>query len=498
MRFPVVIILAGGANSRFWPLEQKSLFSFLGEPLLTQHVRLLRELGCQDFVVIANPDNAGAVEKVLSEIPGIQAHTVVQPQPNGMADAILCAETCLRERFPARGIYVTQVHDVTDNALHKAMLEAAQTGEAYGYIPGHHVESYFNGGYLVLDGRKVLGIVEKPSKGNEPSNVIKVVADYFTDWRNFAATLKDLAESGGDDIYEKALTNLCQRHLIEVVYHEQGIHTIKYPWHVLDVMDFFLSRDFVQARIKSMGVAENQLPFVAQDVDVPVSASITGVTYVGEGAILSPGVIIQGPAFIGPGVRLAARTTVIGPACLEEGVRMFPGATISGSVYVEKEAKIGNNALVRGSYIGAGSDVGFSTEVARSYIGPNCELHTNYVGDSVLAEGVHMGSGAVTANLKLNNRTVSASPGRGQAVDTGRLKLGMIAGPYAQVGINASIMPGKQLGRNSVVGAGVMLDRDLGDNRFLRVRWNAEGMGQLVETDANLRRSDSTDTNVKK
>jgi bifunctional UDP-N-acetylglucosamine pyrophosphorylase/glucosamine-1-phosphate N-acetyltransferase len=143
--------------------------------------------------------------------------------------------------------------------------------------------------------------------------------------------------------------------------------------------------------------------------------------------------------------------------------------------------------------VGSGSEVGYSTEVARSYVGAYCELHTNYVGDSVLSEGVHMGSGAVTANLRLDYRSVpvqvTSSSGEIRRVDTRREKLGVIAGSYSQMGINASIMPGQRIGRDAIVGAAVMLSRDLPDNRFARLRWREDGTPQLEEVDVPVKRS---------
>ena len=46
MKSPLLVILAGGASSRLWPLEEKSLIKFMGRPLLTYQLERYAELGC--------------------------------------------------------------------------------------------------------------------------------------------------------------------------------------------------------------------------------------------------------------------------------------------------------------------------------------------------------------------------------------------------------------------------------------------------------------------
>ena len=121
-----------------------------------------------------------------------------------------------------------------------------------------------------------------------------------------------------------------------------------------------------------------------------------------------------------------------------------------------KKVIIGNNALVRDSIIEAGSVIGYSAEIARSYIGPNCWFHANYVGDSILEGNNSFGSGARTANLRLDEKEIVP----------GRIKLGAIVGVNSRVGINASLMPGVKIGSNSFVGPGLILNGELADDQF--------------------------------
>jgi bifunctional UDP-N-acetylglucosamine pyrophosphorylase/glucosamine-1-phosphate N-acetyltransferase len=141
-------------------------------------------------------------------------------------------------------------------------------------------------------------------------------------------------------------------------------------------------------------------------------------------------------------------------------VRIFPGAHVVPPALLDHGAVVGHNALVRGSIVGRKSVVGFGSEVARSYLGDGVELHHNYVGDSVLDDDSSMGYGAVTANYRLDGRTVPMLVGK-ERIDTGRMKLGAIIGAGARLGVNASTMPGVKIGPGAILGPNLRLTRDL-------------------------------------
>src|SRR5207247_6343943 len=87
MQSPVAIILAGGANRRFWPLQQKSLLRFGDQTLLDRHVGALAAAGFADVVVVANPANEAQMRALAAGAPA-RLHVVVQPEPLGMGDAV--------------------------------------------------------------------------------------------------------------------------------------------------------------------------------------------------------------------------------------------------------------------------------------------------------------------------------------------------------------------------------------------------------------------------
>jgi bifunctional UDP-N-acetylglucosamine pyrophosphorylase/glucosamine-1-phosphate N-acetyltransferase len=165
---PTMIILAGGANSRFWPLREKSLYPFMGETLLEKQLKVYHAAGFERAIIVANPDNRPMIESVLGELEiGLETGIVVQREPLGMGHAIL-QTAALLEGMGYPPVYICQVNDVVEPSLHHELMKAYRGGRAASYLAGYQVTKYFPGGYLSVDSDgRIASIIEKPGAGNE-------------------------------------------------------------------------------------------------------------------------------------------------------------------------------------------------------------------------------------------------------------------------------------------------------------------------------------------
>ena len=79
--------------------------------------------------------------------------------------------------------------------------------------------------------------------------------------------------------------------------------------------------------------------------------------------------------------------------------------------------------------------------------------HLSYVGDSIVGEGVNVGAGFITANLRHDGKNV-LSMVKGKLVDTGMKKFGAVIADGVKTGINTSVYPGRKIwpGKNSMIG----------------------------------------------
>ncbi|MBU6410383.1 MAG: UDP-N-acetylglucosamine diphosphorylase, partial [Verrucomicrobia bacterium] len=117
-----------------------------------------------------------------------------------------------------------------------------------------------------------------------------------------------------------------------------------------------------------------------------------------------------------------------------------------------ENCRIRHNAYIRENVI-VGNDcvIGNSCELKNSMLFNGAQVpHFNYVGDSILGSGAHLGAGVKLSNYKLfaGNITVEVE---GAPLDTGLRKFGALIGDGAEIGCNAVLNPGSVVGRGAVI-----------------------------------------------
>jgi NDP-sugar pyrophosphorylase family protein len=408
-----VVIMCGGIGKRMMPMTtDKSLLKFLGKTLIVHQVDAALAAGLDQFIIIVNPENSKGMQSTLSIFKDVTIDYVIQQKPRGMADALLSVAHLINDD----PFILVNSNDIFATNAFTTLLREYELNHGYSaYITAYRVKKYFPGGYLVTNEKNELcGIIEKPPAGAEPSDLINIVIHLHT---NPALLFKYLSHttSSSDDIYEKSLDRMIHdEHKCKAVLYPGPWQAIKYPWHILDAMDYFSCH---------------------------INRYSSPTSRISESAIIDGNVII------------------------EENVRIFEGAIIRGPTYIGPNTIIGNNVLIRDSFIDADCVVGYGTEIKHSYIGANCWFHTNYIGDSVVEDNCSFGAGAVTANFRHDEASIKTA-GDGNKIDTGRDKMGAIISTGCRIGINSSLMPGIRIGANSFVGAHICLTRDLGANKL--------------------------------
>ncbi len=168
----VAIVLAGGEGKRFWPLQKsKSMFPFCGLPLLVYNLNRLKKTGITDVIVVIHSQDKEAFSALT--VSGLSIRTVVQPDPNGMAGGVLAAASLLE----GKACFTMNATDLVEEKLYEE-LASYIVGDSVVSV-GKKVTEYFPGSYFVFEGKRVVGVVEKPGQGNEPSDVTGLVLIIF-------------------------------------------------------------------------------------------------------------------------------------------------------------------------------------------------------------------------------------------------------------------------------------------------------------------------------
>ncbi len=382
------IFLASGKSSRCAPLSDKNFLEFCGKPLILHLLENARAGGLGNFVIVSNGDNLEAIKEVCTNVDFLKNVEIVVQEDleTGMAGGIAIGLTKVED---TDSVFIMGGNDYVESQVYNQILKQAEGKD--GAILAKHMDQYFPGGYLEIDPQnKVLSMVEKPGEGNEPSNLVNIVGHFFQKSADLKSALTQ-AQSTKDDVYETALDVLFKtKHFVAVEY--DGIwQAIKYPWHVLEMMDVFLNKQV---------------------------STIHPTAQIAESAVIK-----------GEHVVIAA------------GARIFENAVIQGPCYIGENATVGNNALVRNTNIGARSGAGYNTEIARSFLSHDVSSHIAYIGDSVVDAEVNFGAYSCTANLRLDKAPVQVKI-KGERVDSHHQKLGAIVKKGCQIGIHAMLMPG--------------------------------------------------------
>jgi glucose-1-phosphate thymidylyltransferase len=176
------IILAGGTGSRLHPItlsQSKQLLPVYDKPMIYYPLATLMLAGIRDFLIITTPRDQNSFRELLGNGDkwGIKFTYAVQPEPKGIAQALIIAESFL-DGAPSALI-------LGDNIFYAANLSEllqSASGRCRGAtIFGYYVQDPERYGVVQFDGLgKVVDLLEKPV--TPPSNYA-VTGVYFYDDR---------------------------------------------------------------------------------------------------------------------------------------------------------------------------------------------------------------------------------------------------------------------------------------------------------------------------
>jgi bifunctional UDP-N-acetylglucosamine pyrophosphorylase/glucosamine-1-phosphate N-acetyltransferase len=395
------IILAAGESSRFWPLntKHKTLFKIMGKPLLYYTIEGLSRNGIKDIIVVQGKDRE--VEKAIGNFffKGARIRYVTQAEPKGMGDALWCAKGYLEDRF-----LVLNAERI-DAGNHVKAIIGKQKAKLV--ILGAKTDAPQLYGMLSLEGDKIKGLVEKPEKGKEPSDV-KAAGVYLLSKDFF-----DYYEKTGKGMYsfEEALDQYVKENDARVAMAKEDLLPLKYPWHLFAVEKYLMAGHLGKKISKKARIAKSA--------------------------------VIEGDVFIG------------------DGVKVFENAVIKGPCYIGDNSTIGNNAIIRDhADLEEGALVGANMEVARSIFEENVHVHSGFLGDSIIGKDCKIGAGTITANVRIDRGEISTLV-KGEKTATGLKSLGVIIGENSKLGIRCSLMPGVMIGSGCKIGPNSVVSKNI-------------------------------------
>jgi bifunctional UDP-N-acetylglucosamine pyrophosphorylase/glucosamine-1-phosphate N-acetyltransferase len=411
------VVLAAGKGERLMPLTEnrpKHLLPIGGKPLLEWILEGMVRAGVDEALLVTH-----YMEEQIKgyfgdgEHLGLDLSYVRQEEMRGTADAFRMAEDFAGgEEF--LGVYGDLF---LPSEGFKALTQAHRKGETTMCVVP--VDNPSRMGVVALEGDRVTSIVEKPTPGEEPSDLANAGIYIFQ-----PGIFRLIEETGLSSRNEYEITDS----LKALINSGATLRTVTLPrgsW-----LDVGLPWNLLEANEKALGSMEGSI----------------------EGDI-EDGVHVQGPVRIAEGARVRSGAYIEGPVCIGSGSDIGPNCYLRPSTCIGADVRVGNACEVKNSIIMDGTRV----------------PHLSYIGDSVIGERCNLGAGTITANIRFDKKNVKVEI-KGERIDSGRRKLGVIIGDDAQTGINVNLLPGVKVGAGAWIAPGLTVYEDIKSGTILRTR----------------------------
>ncbi len=408
------VILAAGEGVRLRPLTDnvpKPLLKVLGVPILKRLIDSFLRSDVNSFVIVTNYLEEKIKSFLANHFPTADISYVHQEEIKGTGNALLLAKSHISENY---------FIGVNGDCLYSESLitqTVAAAKEGIISVGGKLTKDIENFG-IILEEKEGIPrrIIEKPSNG-EISEGFANIGIYSLNKDIFKILMEqeennEISPRGEYEIPDAVNIlledNQYKKRLVKLEEDDYWFDLGR-PWSLSEATKTLLSR--IEEEIE--GTIENNV-------------QIKGKIILKKNAILRSGTYIEGPAFFDEG-------SDIGPNC-----------------YIRKY-----------SYFGKKSRVGNGCEIKNSILGDNTHAaHLSYIGDSIIDENCNFGAGTITANLRLDKKSIPVII-KEKREDSGKRKLGAIVGEGVETGIGVLIMPGIKIGHNSWIGAGTIINENV-------------------------------------
>jgi bifunctional UDP-N-acetylglucosamine pyrophosphorylase/glucosamine-1-phosphate N-acetyltransferase len=426
------VILAAGKGTRMKSEQPKVLHPIAGRAMVNYPTRLALTLGC-DHTVLVVGHGADEVRRALAEQP---VEYALQAEQLGTGHALLCARESLAGFSGTLLLLCGDVPLLRQQTL-EALLACHRESRAAVTVLTAELADPFGYGRIVRQGDEVLGIVEEKDADAGQKAIREINTGIYAFEAPFV--FETLAGVGCDNAQrEYYLTDVLAAaraagRRVGAVLLEDADEAMGINDRVQLARASALMRRRINEKLMRAGVTmiDPEQTYVEPQVEI------------GPDTILYPGVCIGGATRIGRGCLIESQVQVR-DCRIDDRVHVKAGSVLEGS-QVGAETAIGPMAHLRpGTVLAGHNKIGNFVETKKSLIGPGSKAsHLTYIGDAEVGGNVNIGCGTITCNYDGVNKHKT------------------IIEDDVFVGSDTQFVAPVRIGRNSLIGAGSTITKDV-------------------------------------
>ena len=419
-----VIILAAGVGSRMKSSFPKAMHKLGGSYMIDHLLYKAKKLNPKQIISVIGEDMPELHDHIITK-----SDVVHQTKRLGSAHAVYTTKYAHDLKWGVTLVLYADTPLVDKNSLKKLVNKVA-TGSCEVCVLAFEKEEDNTYGKLVVEDDRLLKIVEHKDANSEQKDILlcnsgvmaiktEIIWDLIEKIDNDNAQkeyyLTDIIKIANENNYNCSYVTDLEDNL-------QGANS------KLELADLEMAfQHFQRMKFLEAGV---------QLID-PDTVFFSMDTKIGKDVVIYPNVHIL------PGSEI------------KDGAVIYPFTVIEGAV-VGKKCNVGPYARLRPETILKGeNNIGNFVEIKKSVIDKGTKInHLSYIGDASIGKKSNIGAGTITCNYN------------------GKEKYNTFVGDNAFVGSNSSLIAPVKIGDNSMIGAGSVITKSVGNNSLGVTRAN--------------------------
>ncbi len=430
------IVLAAGKGTRMKSARAKVLHTVCGRPMLFYPLKVLKELGARDVVVVVGHE----AREVKCAFKDHGVRFCLQREQLGTGHAVMCAVKYLRG-FTGDVLIlsgdVPLITKETVRALFKVHRRRTKPRPVLSFISVLLDDPSGYGRVIRDEAGRVSGVVEDRDLMPGQRDIREVNAGiYLVDAVFLRKNLRRLTTSNTQqEYYLPDLVQLAysQGEKVTALTHVDpdevmGVNNRIELARANSIMRERILRDLMLGGVTFVDPSASYVDYgvrVGRDTTVYPNVHLEGDTTVGKGCLVEEGVKIK-DSLVGDDSVIRS-FSIIESSSIGSSVSVGPFARIRPCSRIHDRARIGNFVEVKKSVIGEGSKAN----------------HLSYIGDAVVGRDVNIGAGAITCNYD------------------GRKKYTTVIEDGAFIGSDSQLVAPVVVGTCAYIGSGSTITKDV-------------------------------------